>query len=291
MFELIPIQEEIVIRGFHSIYYFEFDKNFYHPPEKHDFWELLYVDDGKINAVVDGMGVTLEKGQVIFHQPMESHTHVANHLNASNVAVVSFSCDSPIMEYFNKKIFSLEKSSLKIFSLFLGEAKAALGQLPGEYENKSPLDFSCARPGAMQLMQCYLVEFLFSLIRSGENAVSPVEHSPASRRMAENSLVEAMERYIKNHLFEEPSLPSLCQHFSLSRTYLCRIFKEETGDSPIHYWLMEKIKAAKKMIREEEFNITQISESLGFSSIHHFSRMFKRLTGLSPMGYKSSVKA
>lgn len=291
MFELIPIHQEIAIQGFHSIYYFEFDKYFYHPPEKHDFWELLYVDDGKINAVVDGIGVTLQKGQVIFHQPMESHTHVANHLDSSNVAVVSFSCNSPIMEYFNKKIFSLEKASLKIFSLFLAEAKAALGQLPGEYENKSPLNFASARPGALQLMQCYLVEFLFSLIRSGENAVSPVEHSPASRRMAENSLVEAMERYIANHLAAAPSLPLLCQHFSLSRTYLCRIFKEETGNSPIHYWLEQKIRAAKKMIREEELNVTQISESLGFSSIHHFSRMFKRFTGLSPIAYKSSVNA
>ena len=109
--------------------------------------------------------------------------------------------------------------------------------------------------------------------------------------MAENSLVEAMERYIANHLAAAPSLPLLCQHFSLSRTYLCRIFKEETGNSPIHYWLEQKIRAAKKMIREEELNVTQISESLGFASIHHFSRMFKRFTGLSPIAYKSSVNA
>lgn len=289
MFDLVPVQEEIAIEGFHSIYYFEFDKSFYHPPERHDFWELLYVDDGKINAVVEGMGCMLEKGQVIFHQPMESHSHIANRMDTSNVAVVSFSCQSPLMEYFNKKIFTLEKSSQKIFSLFLSEARDALGELPGEYENKNALDFSSARQGSLQLMQCYLVEFLFSLLRSEKAAVSPMESSPASRRLAENSLVESMERYMQQHLSEAPSLPLLCSHFSMSRTCLCRIFKEGNGDSPVHYWLEMKIKAAKKMIRQGECNMSQISEMLGFSSIHHFSRMFRRFAGISPTAYKTSV--
>ena len=136
-FELVPIRSEIDISGFHSIYYFEFDKNFYHPPERHDFWEMVYVDNGRINAIVDGIGITLEKGQVIFHQPMEMHSHIANHVDASNVVVVSFACRSPLMSSFNKKIFSLEKGSQKVLSLFLAEARNALGQISGEYENKS----------------------------------------------------------------------------------------------------------------------------------------------------------
>lgn len=291
MFDLVPIREDISIRGFHSIYYFELDKDFYHAPERHDFWELLYVDDGAINAVVDGIGCLLQKGQVIFHQPMELHSHIANHSDPSNVAVIAFSCESPLMEYFNKKIFSLDKASLKIFSLFLAEAREALGALPSQYENKEALDFSKARPGAMQLMGCYLVEFLFSLLRSEKEAVAPMEASPAARRLAENSLAESMERYMQQHLEETPSLPLLCSHFSMSRTCLCRIFKEEKGVGPVHYWLELKMKAAKKMIRQGDQNITQISEALGFASIHHFSRMFKRFTGLSPIGYKSSVKA
>ena len=73
-FAMIPIRPDIEITGFHSVYYFEFDKNFYHPPEKHDFWEMVYVDDGCINAVVDGIGCELSKGQVIFHTPMEPHS-------------------------------------------------------------------------------------------------------------------------------------------------------------------------------------------------------------------------
>ena len=288
-FELVPIQPEIDISGFHSIYYFEFDKNFYHPPERHDFWEMVYVDNGRINAIVDGIGITLEKGQVIFHQPMEMHSHIANHVDASNVVVVSFACRSPLMSTFNKKIFSLEKSPQKVLSLFLAEARGALGQISGEYENKSPLDFSHARQGSVQLMQCYLVEFLFSLIRSDDASVQAMQHTPHDRLMAESSLVDSIENFIETLMAETPSLPLLCEHFSISRTYLCRIFKESTGTSPVDYWIALKIKEAKKLIRQGNQNMTQISELLGYSSIHHFTRMFKRVTGLSPTGYKNSV--
>ena len=224
-FELVPIQPEIDISGFHSIYYFEFDKNFYHPPERHDFWEMVYVDNGRINAIVDGIGITLEKGQVIFHQPMEMHSHIANHVDASNVVVVSFACRSPLMSTFNKKIFSLEKGPQKVLSLFLAEARGALGQISGEYENKSPLDFSHARQGSVQLMQCYLVEFLFSLIRSDDASVQAMQHTPDARLMAESSLVDSIENFIETHMAETPSLPLLCEHFSISRTYLCRILR------------------------------------------------------------------
>ena len=48
MFELQPIKYEINIKGFNSIYYFEFGKNFSHTPERHNFWEMVYVDKGSM---------------------------------------------------------------------------------------------------------------------------------------------------------------------------------------------------------------------------------------------------
>ena len=289
-FQFVPVRPEIEISGFHSLYYFEFDKNFYHPSEKHDFWEMVYVDDGCINAIVDGVGCELSKGQVIFHTPTEPHSHIANHRDSSNLVVISFACTSPAMAFFTRKIFQLEKTSRKILSLFLKEAENAMGKISGDYNNKSPLDFSHAAPGSVQLMQCYLVESLFSLLRSDDTSVHAMQHTKASRHIAENSLVSSIESFIEEKIAETPSLPLICDHFSISRTYLCRIFKDSTGTSPIDYWINLKIKEAKKLIREGNHNITQISELLGYSSIHHFTRMFKRVTGLSPTGYKSSVK-
>lgn len=51
-----------------------------------------------------------------------------------------------------------------------------------------------------------------------------------------------------------------------------------------------KMEAARGLIREGQLNITEISSRLGFSSVHYFSRRFKKLTGMTPTEYARSVK-
>ena len=109
MFEMQKIEYAIEIQGFNSIYYFEFSKNFSHTPEKHNFWEMAYVDSGKINAITNGVGCTLEQGQAIFHQPMEIHAHISDNKVSNNMVVISFTTDSLAMQYFKNKTFTLDK--------------------------------------------------------------------------------------------------------------------------------------------------------------------------------------
>lgn len=288
-FSFAPVQKEIDITGFHSVSYFEFDTEFCHPPEQHDFWELVYVDYGRFNVNVDGIIYELSKGQVIFHQPTEIHSHFANEESAGNIVVIAFSCDSPCMSFFQKKIFSLERSSQKLLSMFLSEAEAALGGISHTYTNSMPLDFSKAQFGSPQLMQCYLVEFLFSLFRYDKMSVCKLKQTSGSRQSAEPSQVDSILQYMQANLNQPPTLSTLCNHFSISKSYLCRIFREAVGDSPVDFWIALKIKEAKKLIREDGYNITQISDQLGYTSIHHFTRMFKRYTGMSPTAYKTSI--
>ena len=52
-----------------------------------------------------------------------------------------------------------------------------------------------------------------------------------------------------------------------------------------------KIAYARQLIRENQMNFTQISEFLGYSSIHYFSRQFKKISGMTPTEYITSIKA
>ena len=186
-FKLQPIKREIELKGFNSIYYFEFGKDFSHPPERHDFWEMVYVDSGEINAVTDGLGRKLSQGQVIFHRPMEVHAHVSNLKDPNDMLVVSFTTHSPAMEYFDKKIFTLGKTEKTLLSLFINEARTALGSLPNEYSNKNPLDFSSASPLSFQLLECYLTELLLVLLRGGEGSESKSVSDENPRALAQSS--------------------------------------------------------------------------------------------------------
>ncbi|MBE6637013.1 MAG: cupin domain-containing protein [Ruminococcaceae bacterium] len=60
-----------------TIHYYEFDKNFVFNGEKHDFWELVYVDKGRVEVQYDEEKITLSQGEIIFHQPNEFHSIIA----------------------------------------------------------------------------------------------------------------------------------------------------------------------------------------------------------------------
>lgn len=288
-FELVPVKEEFEIEGFHSIYYFEFDKDFYHQPERHNFWEFVYVDIGQIAVLAEEKYLSLSQGQVIFHKPNALHAHVSNKKDPNNILVVTFTCNSPAMERFDNLVCSLEKNSKKILSLFIDAAKDALGGIPDRFEDKGNLDFSNALFGKPQLLKCYLIEFLYSVIYN-EMEKSKAPGTKLRSNVNDNSIADKVDLYLRNNISRNVTLQELSDTFLISQSYLSRIFKESTGQSIIDYFIDIKISEAKKLIRQHEYNITEIAEMLGYSSVHHFTRMFKKVTGFSPVEYKLSVK-
>jgi len=289
MFQMKKVNQELVIDGFNSIYYFEFGKDFSHTPERHDFWEMVYVDNGKINAITNGIGCTLEQGQAIFHEPNETHAHISDSKVSNNMLVVSFTTQSEVMKYFKNKTFTLDKAGRTLLSLFVDEAKNALGNIPGDYENKNDLQFVSTIFGSSQLLHCYFTEFLIRLIRSGSTLSENVTISKKSRDIANYSLSELICEFMRNNIYSDITLKDVCSQFLLGKTQLCKIFRESIGQSPIGYYIDLKIKEAKKLIRENNYSISQISDMLRYSSIHIFSRAFKKSTGMSPSAYKKRI--
>lgn len=289
MFEMQAVKKEIEIEGFNSIYYFEFGKDFSHAPERHDFWEMVYVDNGSINAVTNGVGCTLNQGQAIFHEPMEIHAHISDNRVANNMLVISFTASGEKMQYFKSKTFTLDKTGKTLLSLFLEEAKNALGKVPSDYENKNNLEFISGVFGSAQLLECYFTEFLIRLIRTGNTLSENVLASKESRDIANNSLSELISEYMKSSIYLPLTLKEICTHFMLGKTQLCKIFRESTSQSPMEYYTSLKIKEAKKLIRERNHSVSEISDLLGYSSIHNFSRAFKKAVGLSPTAYGKSI--
>ena len=289
MFAMQPINEEITLKGFNSIYYFEMGKDFTHEPESHDFWEMVYVDSGNIYAITDDVGCTLSQGQAIFHKPMELHAHISDKKVPNNMLVVSFTAEGEAMDYFRDKTFTLDKTSKILLSLFIDEAKNALGTIPGNYNNKENLDFSKSTFGAVQLLQCHFTEFLIKLMRMGSHASTRLISDESSRNLAANSLCSLISDHMKKHIYGTLTLKELCIAFSMGKTRMCKIFGEWSGKSPMEYYSDLKISEAKKLLREGSYSVSQISEMLGYTTIHNFSRAFKKAAGQSPTAYVKRI--
>lgn len=76
----------------------------------------------------------------------------------------------------------------------------------------------------------------------------------------------------------------------MSRPYLASKFKAETGETLTDFILKEKTEEAKRLLRYTDKTATMIGAYLGFSSQSHFSRVFKKYTGLTPAEYRKKYE-
>ena len=122
-----------------------------------------------------------------------------------------------------------------------------------------------------------------------------VSRTPLSdRTLSKNTdaeLFSHIKNYLLSHLADHLTIEQICHDNLISRSRLQKLFRDSEGTGVIEYYSALKISEAKSMIRSGQMNFTQISEYLGYSSIHYFSRQFKRSTGMTPSEYVSSIRA
>ena len=92
--------------------------------------------------------------------------------------------------------------------------------------------------------------------------------------------------YIVDNIQKRVTLDKISRAVGINRTYLCELFKKETGVSIQRYITKLKIEAAVNMLAYEDFSVLEISDYFSFSSSSHFCSVFKKETGLSPNAYR-----
>lgn len=85
------------------------------------------------------------------------------------------------------------------------------------------------------------------------------------------------------------TLDELSEHFFLSKSYICRIFKEVTGYTVSEYSNIHRIRKAKRYLEETDMSISEIAHTLGFESLTYFERIFKHYMTLSPLKYRKTL--
>lgn len=88
--------------------------------------------------------------------------------------------------------------------------------------------------------------------------------------------------YVYDNLHSRINLDSMAEHISLSKTYMCSLFKKQTGITIVQYIKNKKIEAAQNMLLSSGYTPVAVSNYLGFSSHSHFIATFKSVTGMTP---------
>ena len=97
--------------------------------------------------------------------------------------------------------------------------------------------------------------------------------------------ISAVRLYIDEHYAEKLTLESVAGYFFIDKSYLARLFKSQYGITLTTYLQQVRITHAKRLLRFTEKSVEEIGLECGIVELHYFSRVFKKLEGISPSEY------
>lgn len=139
-----------------------------------------------------------------------------------------------------------------------------------------------------ELMLCYLKELIIRVLQYDFLDASPVASSPMQQKF-ENELLNEIIIFINDKIYESITIEDICVKFSISRSSLQTLFKNNLNVAPKQYISNLKLAKSKLLIKESIYTISEISSMLGFTSIHYFSRKFKQVFGITPSDYAKTI--
>lgn len=106
-----------------------------------------------------------------------------------------------------------------------------------------------------------------------------------------SSIVSRCQAYIFRHLYENIALSDLAKHVSLNPNYLSEVFKTQTGLTLRDYIQKQKVDEAKKLLDYSGLTLVEITNLLNFCNQSHFSKVFKKYTGVSPKNFRDKLNS
>lgn len=96
----------------------------------------------------------------------------------------------------------------------------------------------------------------------------------------------AVKEYLDEHYTERITLDDLAERFFINKFYLSKIFKETYGTTVNNYLISKRITRAKQLLRFTDMTVDEVGAAVGMGDANYFSRMFRKVEGISPREYR-----
>lgn len=224
------------------------------------FHEMILVVHGQIETQIAGQVLRGRKGDVLWYPMQTPHAERSVGREAMETLFVSFEVDddaarsesSPLIAF--DRNGRIEQQLRWIFDMVPGDGK----------EEKQVLDY---------LMHTAFFEF-----------------QRLTRNPQPSDLLLRIKRFVRAHISESLTLDDLAREVSISRFYFSRVFRKQTGMTPMNYLRRLRVEAAETLILRTPLALKTIAAQVGFADEYHFSRVFRRETGHPPSALRRRTK-
>lgn len=120
-----------------------------------------------------------------------------------------------------------------------------------------------------------------------------IRRSLGSRDVRDSSrtiqLIDEACAYFSEHYSEALSVDKYAERIHVSISWFIRSFKEHTGITPMQYILSRRMHTAQALLHSTSYNITEIARIVGYENPLYFSRLFRKMNGISPSEYRKKL--
>lgn len=240
------------------------------PKGRLDF-QLLYIAAGRAHFHIDGEEKIVTAGHMVLYRPKEPQKYEYYGEDQTEVYWVHFT-GNDVTNILRSYGLTKEK---KIF--YCGSDL--------EYKNHFRAmirELQMCKDDYPEMLEMYLRQIFIKLHRYF-NTISKVDNS----QIAED--IDTAMLYFSEHYNEDLCIEDYAREHHMSTSWFIRNFKQYTGSTPMQYILSRRIYNAEALLQNAQYNVTEISNIVGYDNPLYFSRIFKKVKGISPSEYRKHI--
>lgn len=275
------LNESISVTGIVNLHFFEFDNDFTTEGERHPFYELVFVNSGRLYISSEDYTGWLSKDQMLIHRANTVHSLSCGASDRPTVIIIGFECDSEDIDMFSSAPTLLDAAEIKKLAEIIKEGRNVF--LPPY--NIPVYDMKTRKNqifGSEQVLRLLIEYFLIQLIRKYRGDENAEDNADAP------SVINEIIKYVSDNYLEKITIDELAFLFRTNRATLCKEFKRTTGKTLVEFINDKKFEKAKKKIISSDVTFTKIAEEMNFESIHYFTRFFKKMSGMTPKEFRKN---
>jgi AraC-like DNA-binding protein len=248
-------------------------------PHQHDFFQMIYCLGGDGTLAVSGEEHALAPGSLFLIAPGRPHGLTPGTAKKQQGTVRTLDIK-----------FRVNDTRLQRALVWLPPVWRQADETVVHLLERIRFEGEQRQPFFRELCATSLVEILITLVRSANRAYGAIPGKRYAADLPAGSLPDVIARravsYLHEHFAEELTIKKVSRILGVSERHLRTKLEEALGQTPHRYLAEYRIDRAKDLIAHQELALKDIATRTGFKTVHHFTRTFTQLAGISPGAWR-----
>jgi len=241
----------------------------------HNYYEILYVLDGSRKIVFEnGKEYTLNQSSIALVQPGVMYKTLSDSPRKQSkiVIIASQLFVEELCKTFSREMFSCFDYGIINMDAETQETVCRnLNLLRAKYNSENSFSDN------HKMLFANIAYTLSQYMKKDDKEKNDIRKNV--------DVVYEVKKYISVNFSQKLSLSGLAKMFSVSEGHLSRTFKKKTGKTVSQYIMETRLTSARRLLESSSMSVRNIAENVGFSSLNHFDKMFKKDHGFTPSEY------